>query len=107
MSEGFLPVGLLADIPPGEGREFLVADRRITVFHTRGGGVFATQPDCPHRRGPLRDGLIDEATVICPLHDRTYEFRTGRGVGTECAISVYPARLGEDGRVFVDPTPAA
>ena len=105
MSESFVPVGPLAAIPPGEGREFVVGDRHIAVFHTRAGAVFATQARCPHRGGPLRDGLTDEATVICPLHDRTYEFRTGRGVGTECWISVYPARLAEDGLVLVDPTP--
>lgn len=105
MSDRFVAVGHLADIPPGEGREFRVGTRHIAVFHTRAGAVFATQASCPHRGGPLRDGLIDEATVICPLHDRHYEFRTGRGLGTDCSIAVYPTQLAADGRVLVDPTP--
>ena len=102
---GFVAIGQLSAIPPGEGREFVVDGRHIAVFHTRGGAVFATQASCPHRGGPLRDGLTDEATVVCPLHDRTYEFRTGRGLGTDCNIAVFPTQLAPDGRVFVDPTP--
>ena len=49
-------IGDLAQIPRGEGRTFAVGSRRVAVFHT-GAGVFATQADCPHLRGPLADGL--------------------------------------------------
>ena len=97
MGGSFVAIGQLSAIPPGEGREFVVGGRHIAVF--------ATQASCPHRGGPLRDGLTDEATVVCPLHDRTYEFRTGRGLGTDCNIAVFPTQLAPDGRVFVDPTP--
>ena len=96
-----LAVGRLDQIPPGEGREFNAGPTTITIFHTRDGNVFATEPNCPHRGGPLRDGLIDGATIVCPLHDRIYEFRTGRGLGNECHIRTYPVRLGSDGILFV------
>ncbi len=95
-------VGRISQIPPGEGRNFEVGDKRVAVFHTRGGAVFATQAECPHRGGPLADGLTDEATVVCPLHDRTYAFATGAGVGTECAIATYPARVGSEGEIWVE-----
>ena len=93
-------VGLLAQIPPGEGRNFQVAGLRVAVFHTRSGQVYATQAGCPHRGGPLADGLTDERTVICPLHDRTYAFETGAGIGNACTITVYPARI-EAGEIFL------
>ncbi len=95
-------IGRLSQIPPGEGRVFDIDGRTIAVFHTRAGEVFATQSACPHLGGPLADGLTDGATVICPLHDRTYDLRTGAGVNTDCAITVYPARLGEDGVILLE-----
>jgi nitrite reductase (NADH) small subunit len=94
-------VGHLDDIPPGEGREFRAGPTTVTIFHTRDGEVFATQPDCPHKGGPLRDGLVDGATVMCPLHDRIFEFRTGRGLGNDCSIRIYPVRVTDEGALLV------
>ncbi len=94
-------VGRIAQIPPGEGRNFEVAGLRVAVFHTRSGQIFATQANCPHRGGPLADGLTDENTVICPLHDRTYAFGTGAGIGTDCSITVYPARV-QEGEILLE-----
>ena len=97
-------IGKLSQIPPGEGRNFEVGDLRIAVFHTRDGEVFATQADCPHKGGPLADGLTDGNSVVCPLHDRTYDFHTG--AGPDCSIQVYPARVGEGETIFVVTEPA-
>jgi len=95
------PIGPLSQIPPGEGRNFRVAGQLIAVFHTRAGSVFATQAHCPHRGGPLADGLIDEKIVICPLHERAYAFVNGEGIGNECAITVYATRIESGGYVFI------
>jgi nitrite reductase (NADH) small subunit len=97
-------LGPASQIPPGEGRSFIVGGVSIAVFHTRGGNFFATQAYCPHRGGPLADGLIDEATVVCPLHDRIYALASGEGIGNTCALAVYPTKLlGEQLVVEVDP----
>ncbi len=90
----------LSDIPEGEGRLVEAAGMHLAVFHTRA-GVFATQPDCPHRQGPLADGLTGTHTVMCPLHDRTYDLRTGAGVNTDCSIITYPLTVGEDGAIML------
>ena len=99
-------IGKLSSIPMGEGRNFALSgsfgDLRVAVFHLRDGRVFATQADCPHLGGPLADGLTDGQTVVCPLHDRTYEFATGLGVGgTDCNIKVYPVRTEADGTIML------
>ena len=99
-------IGRLADIPPGEGRAFEVGGEHFAVFHTRTGQVFATQAYCPHAGGPLVDGLTDERTVMCPLHDRIYDFATGEGLGNECSISVYPVRADADGTLLLIAEPA-
>jgi nitrite reductase (NADH) small subunit len=95
-------IGRIGQIPQGEGRNFKLGDLRVAVFHTRGGAVYATQADCPHRGGPLADGLTDEDSVVCPLHDRTYALRTGAGIGTDCSIATYKVRLGVDGDIWVE-----
>ena len=80
---------------------FDVGGLRVAVFHTRSGAVHATQAECPHRGGPLADGLTDEDTVVCPLHDRTYAFATGAGIGTECSVTTYAVRVESDGQILL------
>ncbi len=94
-------IGRLAQIPKGEGRAFRVGGLQIAIFHTRAGEVFATQSECPHRKGPLADGLIDNTRVICPLHDRTYDLRTGQESGADCRLRLFPVRTTEDGTILV------
>ena len=98
-------IGNLSQIPPGEGRSFAIGTLRVAVFHTRGGRVFATQADCPHRGGPLADGLTDEMSVVCPLHDRVFDFTTGAGLGNECVIKAYPVRAEADGTLLLATEP--
>ena len=92
-------IGNLSQIPQGEGRNFEIGGVRVAVFHTRDGRVFATQADCPHKGGPLADGLTDFTTVTCPLHDRIYDFRTG--AGPDCSIQVYPVRADAAGTILI------
>jgi nitrite reductase (NADH) small subunit len=95
-------IGQVTQIPKGEGRTFAVAGQRIAVFHTHSGEVFATQPECPHLQGPLADGLTGGATVICPLHERAYDLRTGEGLNGECSqLQVYPISLDPDGKIWL------
>jgi nitrite reductase (NADH) small subunit len=95
-------VGELSQIPKGEGRVFSAAGRRVAVFHTRSGEVFATQAECPHLQGPLADGLTGGTVVVCPLHDRSYDLCTGQGLhGETTSLRVYPASLDEKGRIWL------
>jgi nitrite reductase (NADH) small subunit len=99
---GTLLIGEAAQIPKGEGRTFQVAGRAIAVFRTHSGEVFATQAQCPHLNGPLSDGLMGGATVVCPLHERAYDLRTGAGLnGEPTSLAVYAASLDKDGNIWV------
>jgi nitrite reductase (NADH) small subunit len=90
-------LGPLSEIPPGEGREFDIAGQAIAVFHTRGGdGVYATQAFCPHRQGPLIDGLIGGTTLLCPLHAWKFDLKTGEALMGTCGLETYPVRLDGD-----------
>jgi nitrite reductase (NADH) small subunit len=93
-------IGNVDQIPKGEARTFDVNGLHIAVYHTHSGEVFATQPDCPHRRGPLADGLIGGTTILCPLHDRSFDLRTGKNLSGDCAdIRAYPVILRQDGGI--------
>lgn len=94
-------LGSVAAIPLGEGRAFEVGGVTVAVFRQRDGAMYATQNHCPHRDGPLADGLIGCGTVICPLHAYQFDLQTGACANdSACAIRTYPVRQ-QDGRLFV------
>ncbi len=88
-------------IPPGEGRVYAVAGRAIAVFRQRDGRIFATDNRCPHRGGPLADGIVGGGTVNCPLHAWRFDLHTGRCLGEDVALQTYPARV-VDGHIVVE-----
>src|SRR5262245_28337849 len=94
-------LGPISAIPEGEGRTYRVGDEHIAVFRSREGGVYATQASCPHKGGPLADGLLGSGTLICPLHSLKFDLRTGQAQGSDCALRVYTARLDDSGRILL------
>jgi nitrite reductase (NADH) small subunit len=95
-------LGPIGAIPEGEGRSFQIGSARIAVFRARDGGLFATQAECPHRQGPLADGLLGSGTLICPLHSLKFDLSTGRAENGDCALKTYPARLSNAGQILVE-----
>ncbi len=81
----------------------------VAVFHTRSGAVHATQAACPHREGPLADGILGGTTVICPLHSRRFDVATGAAPSGECGLATYQVRITETGDIMLGTpsTPAA
>jgi nitrite reductase (NADH) small subunit len=92
-------LGRLADLPVGEGRAYAVGGEQVAVFRLRDGHLRATQASCPHRGGPLADGLIDDRVVVCPLHARVFDLDTGCSADDEAPLSTYPVRVDDDGVV--------
>ena len=89
-------------IPLGEGRTYRVGDATVAVFRPRSGGVFAVQSDCPHRGGPLADGLVAGAKVVCPLHGFAFDLATGASARAECpALRTYPVVVNERGELEI------
>jgi len=98
-------IGELAQIPMGEGRTFSVGGRRIAVFRAYNDEVFATQAECPHLNGPLADGLTGSGTVVCPLHERAYDLRTGLGLNGECTrLAVFAVSVRDGDEIWLEST---
>jgi nitrite reductase (NADH) small subunit len=102
------PVSLYAckvdDIPLGEGRAITLDGRRIAVFRA-GGGWYAIDAICPHRGGPLADGIVCDSAVICPLHDRRFDLATGAALTDGDAVAAHTVEVRGE-RVFVTLAPA-
>ena len=95
-------LGPLTRIPQGEGRAFRVGDTAVAIFRTRKDEVFATQATCPHKNGPLADGIIGADQVICPLHAYKFQLTNGKPVGNTClALKTYPVSLSEGGDILL------
>ncbi len=95
-------LGSVQRIPLGEGRTFRVRDTTVAIFRARDGSVFATQPNCPHRGGPLADGLVGAGKVICPLHSFAFNLATGQPIENPCEqLRTYPVSLSEAGDILL------
>ncbi|MDZ7884463.1 MAG: Rieske 2Fe-2S domain-containing protein [Mycobacterium sp.] len=93
-------LGSVSQVPLGEGRTFAVADSQIAVFRLRDGSLRALDAVCPHKGGPLADGLADESVVVCPLHGATYDMCTGIESGGGAPVRSYPVSE-VDGRIQI------
>jgi len=88
------PVCRVEEIPVGLGRAFRVGGESIAVFRSRAGQVFAVVNRCPHRGGPLADGMLVGEQVVCPLHAFRYHGRTGAcDQAGACAVPAYPVEV--------------
>ena len=91
----------LDELPVGLGRPFRVGDKLVAVFRTRSGQVFAVDGVCPHRGGPLADGMLAGDQVVCPYHAFRYDGRTGEcDQAGRCSVATYPVEV-SDGAVHV------
>ena len=82
-------LGSVDAVPVGQGRCYVVGDREVAVFRQRNGTLFATQNRCPHRQGPLSEGLVGDGRVICPLHAHQFNLETGCGGEGEERLEIY------------------
>jgi hemoglobin len=88
------------DVPAGEGRAVTVAGRRVALFRADD-GWFALDGVCPHRGGPLSDGIVAERSVICPLHERRFDLISGQELSGGCGVAAHRVHVrGRD--VYLD-----
>ena len=72
-------LGRSSRIPAGQGRCYVVGVDEIAVFRQRDGRLYAVENRCPHRQGPLAEGVLGAGRIICPLHGHQFNLETGAG----------------------------
>jgi nitrite reductase (NADH) small subunit len=97
----WIEIGALDDIPRLGSRVVRTASGDIAVFRTQDDQVFALDDRCPHKGGPLSQGIVHNNRVTCPLHNFVIELASGEAVAPDkgCARS-YPAKV-ENGTVWL------
>lgn len=98
----FIDIGALEDIPRQGARVVRTAQGCVAVFRTADDRVFAVSDRCPHRGGPLSEGIVHGERVTCPLHNWIFDLNSGEAQGAdEGRIPTFATRV-EDGRILLD-----
>ncbi|MFQ6552181.1 nitrite reductase small subunit NirD [Aestuariibius insulae] len=98
----WIDIGALGDIPIRGARKVKTRAGCIAIFRTDETTIFATSSTCPHKGGPLEEGIVHGTSVTCPLHNWVFDLETGEAQGPDDGrIATYPAKV-EEGRILID-----
>lgn len=94
-------VGTIDDIPRRGARCVTIRQGRFGVFRTYDDRIYAIEDRCPHKGGPLTQGIVHGAAVTCPLHNWVISLETGRALGAdEGFVKTLLVRV-KDGRIAI------
>lgn len=101
-AEAWITVGRLADVPVQGARVVKTVHGEIAVFRAADDTIFALRNRCPHKGGPLSEGIVHGHSVTCPLHNWVISLETGAVQGPDegCARTI--AVKVEDGVISLD-----
>ena len=102
-SASWIVIGQVDDIPVEGSRIVVSPGRNIAVFRTADNQIYALEDCCPHRKGPISQGIVHGNRVTCPLHSLVIDLASGEAQrsapGSVCTISV---RVGENGEILLN-----
>ncbi|MDD5181430.1 MAG: nitrite reductase small subunit NirD [Gallionellaceae bacterium] len=94
-------IATLDEIPPLGARVIKNATADIAVFRTAKDDVYALRDVCPHKGGPLSQGMVAGNEVTCPLHGMHICLSDGKAVAPdEGCVTTHPVKV-EDGIVYL------
>ena len=97
----WIEVGLFEEIPRQGARIVKTRSGNIGIFRTIDDEVFALRDQCPHKGGPLSQGIVHANRVTCPLHNWSIELATGEAVAPDVGcVNRYDTKI-EDGVVYL------
>lgn len=97
----WIPIGSISDIPQRGARCVETPVGRIAIFRTAEDRVFALDDHCPHKGGPLSQGIVHGAAVTCPLHSWVISLETGKALGAdEGCVRTIPIKI-EGDKLFI------
>lgn len=83
MEQNWISIGHIDDIPLRGSRCVKTPGMNIAVFRTSENEVFAIENRCPHKNGPLSEGIVHGKAVTCPLHNWVISLETGKALGAD------------------------
>ncbi|PHZ85128.1 nitrite reductase small subunit NirD [Paremcibacter congregatus] len=102
MKPNWIEVGLSEDIPYLGSRVIKTGGTDIAIFKTATGELFALEDKCPHKGGPLSQGIVHGRSVSCPLHNWDISLEDGEALGPDSGCSHVIAVDIKDGIIYLD-----
>ena len=100
--QDWVDIGAVIDIPVRGARVVKTAVGCIAVFRTTEDEAFAIDDRCPHKGGPLSQGIVHGRAVTCPLHNWVISLESGSAQGAdEGCVRTYALKI-EAGRILLD-----
>lgn len=100
----WIDIGALEDIPLRGARVVKTSAGCIAVFRTGADEAFAIEDKCPHKGGPLSQGIVHDRAVTCPLHNWVISLESGAALGADTGTArTFPLRI-IGGRILLDST---
>lgn len=87
MSDGFVTVARVGEIPEGGVKIVRVDDQSVAVFRV-GGAYYALDDVCTHDGGPLAEGPLEGHVVECPRHGARFDVRDGAVLSPPATVPV-------------------
>lgn len=87
-------IGKMTDIPQRGARVVKASGVCIAVFRTARDEVFALEDRCPHKGGPLSNGIVHGNAVTCPLHNLVIDLSSG--ASEQGKVEAIPVRISGD-----------
>lgn len=104
MEKAWIEIGALADVPRQGARVLKTPIGCVAVIRTADDEVFALDDRCPHKGGPLSQGIVHGASVTCPMHNWVISLESGSATGAdEGRVRTYAVMV-KHGRIFIDGT---
>ncbi|HQZ81139.1 MAG TPA: nitrite reductase small subunit NirD [Steroidobacteraceae bacterium] len=98
---GWKTICALDDIPVLGARVVTSKSGDIAIFRTADDQVFAMHDKCPHKNGPLSQGIVHGRQVTCPLHGWKIQLDSGEAVAPDVGCTKpFEVKL-VDGRVLL------
>lgn len=103
MSANWKNIGPVANIPLRGARRLCLksAGKPVAVFRTGDDEIFALVDECPHKQGPLSEGIVSGRTVTCPLHSWVIGLEDGEAVAPDKGSAKPLSVRIVDGVIFV------
>lgn len=97
----WIKIASLDEIPRLGARVIKIGAASIAVFRTSDDQVFAMKDECPHKKGPLSQGIVHGSSVTCPLHNWKIDLASGEALGPDKGCTnTYPVKV-ENGVVYL------
>jgi nitrite reductase (NADH) small subunit len=101
MMQDWVEVGRVDDVPLRGSRVIATPQGDIAVFKSAEGRVFALWDKCPHKGGPLSQGIVHGDSVTCPLHNWVIGLETGEVKGPDQGCARKVSAQVENGVIFI------